>query len=81
MPHYKTPEDKLYYLDEDAVETHSHVLPEGSIHISDKEAKEIRLADEKKSLESATAEKVIDPVEKLKNFLAENIDVKELLGM
>ena len=81
MPHYKTLENILYYLDEDAVETHSHVLPEGSIYISDVEANEIRLANEKNSLESVTIEKVIDPIEKLKNFLAENSDVKELLGL
>lgn len=42
MPYYKYPENKLHFLDDVAFE---HLLPAGSVQITDEEAEAIRAAD------------------------------------
>lgn len=42
MPHYKTTENKLYFLDSEDFE---HVLPEGCVKITDEEAAQITEAN------------------------------------
>jgi hypothetical protein len=44
--HYKTPDNKLYYLDNDTASEWEHTLPEGSVQITDEEAAEIQAAQQ-----------------------------------
>jgi hypothetical protein len=39
MPHYKAPDNSLHFLDDDA---YAHLLPEGSVAITDEEAEALR---------------------------------------
>lgn len=71
MPYYKDTENKLHFIDDAQYE---YLLPAGSVQITDAEAEQIQSAQ---VVEQAV---VIDPVEKLKSFLAANPDVKVLLN-
>ena len=44
--HYKTPDNKLYYLDDDVAAEWEHTLPEGSVQITDEEAASIQAAQQ-----------------------------------
>jgi len=70
MPHYKDTENKLHWLDDEA---HEYLLPNGSVKITDAEAEQMATQEE------APIVQEIDPVDKLKAFLASNPDVAELL--
>jgi hypothetical protein len=72
MPNYKDTQNKLHWLDDEA---HEHLLPVGSVRITDVEDQEIRAAEVAPVVEAPT----VDPVDKLKAFLASNPDVAELL--
>lgn len=70
MPHYKDTENKVHFIDDVQFE---HFLPAGSVQITEAEAQELQV-------EAPVVQAVqIDPVDKLKSFLASNPDVAELL--
>lgn len=68
--YYKDTNNKLHWLDDEA---HEYLLPAGSVKITDAEAAQMAVQEE------APIVQVIDPVDKLKAFLASNPDVAELL--
>ena len=72
MPHYKAPDNSLHFLDDSGFE---NLLPEGCVQISDEEAESIRVAN------TPAPEPVVEinPVDKLKAFLAANPDVAALM--
>lgn len=72
MPNYKSPDNAVHFLDSVEFE---YLLPDGSIQITDEEAEAIRIAN----APVAEPEPVIDPVEKLRSFLASNPDVAAIL--
>jgi hypothetical protein len=73
MPHYKDTGNQLHFLDDTAFE---YMLPEGSVQISDEEADAIRAEQQA----ATPAPEPVEPVTKLKDFLAANPDVAALLG-
>jgi hypothetical protein len=73
MPYYKDTGNQLHFLDDTAFE---YMLPEGSIQITDEEAGAIRAEQDA----ATPAPEPVEPVTKLKDFLAANPDVAALLG-
>ena len=71
MPHYKDTENKLYFLDDAQFE---YLLPATSVQITEAEA------DQLQPKPDSVIEVVVDPVDKLKEFLSANPDVKALLN-
>ena len=72
MSYYKDTENKLHFIESDDF---SFVLPDGCVRITDTEAQELQALTQV----VINAAPMIDPVEKLKSFLASNPDVAELL--
>ena len=72
MPHYKDTNNQLHFLDDSGFE---YLLPEGCVQITDEEAEAIRIAN------TPAPEPVqeVNPVDKLKAFLAANPDVAALM--
>lgn len=72
MPYFKDKTGALHFLDDASF---AHLLPEGSVEITDVEAEAIRIA----SMPEPVSEHVVDPVDKLRQFLAANPDVTAIL--
>lgn len=70
--HYKAPDNSVHFLDD---ATFEYLLPVGSVAITDEEAEAIRIAN------TPAPEPVqeVNPVDKLKAFLAANPDVAALM--
>lgn len=77
MKHYKDPANNDLYAYESDGSQDEWIKP-GLIQITDAEADEIRMA---KIAEAEAAMVSVDPLEKLKQFLSANPDVKELLNV
>lgn len=73
MPHYKDANNQLHFLDDTGFE---YMLPQGSVQITDQEAEAIRVANMPPPPEPQPE---INPVDKLKAFLAANPDVAALM--
>ena len=73
MPHYKAPDNSLHFLDDSGFE---YLLPEGCVQITDEEAEAIRIAN---TPPAPPAPPEVNPVDKLKAFLAANPDVAALM--
>lgn len=72
MPYFKAPDNSVHFMDESDIERGmSALLPVGSVAITEEEAEQLRPAPL-----PVTAP---DPVEKLREFLAQNPDVVSLL--
>ena len=71
MPFYKAPDNSLHFIDPQ----YAYILPPGCVEITDEEAEAIRIA----SMPEPVSEPVVDPVEKLRAFLATNPDVAAIL--
>ena len=69
--HFKAPDNSLHFIEPEF----AHMLPAGYVPITDEEAEAIRIANAPVYVEPEP----IDPVQKLKDFLAANPDVKALL--
>lgn len=72
MQTYKAPDNSLHCVEPEF----AYLLPSGSVEITDAEADAIR-AEQQAVL---PAPEPVDPVTKLKDFLASNPDVAALLG-
>jgi len=72
MPHYKDTENNLHWLDDTGFE---HLLPEGCVQITDEEAVAISAANNP----APAPQTEVNPVDKLKAFLAANPDVAALM--
>lgn len=70
MPHYKAPDNSVHFIDSVVFE---HILPVGSVQITDEEADALRPAPE------VVEPVAVDPVEKLRAFLTANPDVQAIL--
>lgn len=70
--HYKAPDNSLHFLDDSGFE---HLLPEGCVQITDEEAEAIRIAN----TPAPESVQEVNPVDKLKAFLAANPDVAALM--
>jgi hypothetical protein len=53
MPHYKAPDNSLHFLDDDSF---AHLLPVGSVQITDEEAESLRPKTELTYVEKRAAE-------------------------
>ena len=71
MQTYKAPDNSLHCIDPEF----EFMLPVGSIQITEEEAEEIRIAN----TPDPVPEPVVDPVDKLRAFLAANPDVAAIL--
>ena len=69
MKTYKATDNSLHCIDPEF----AHLLPTGSIAITDEEADALRLIPE------SVVETVVDPVDKLRAFLLANPDVAAIL--
>lgn len=69
--HYKAPDNSIHFIEPEF----AYMLPPGCIEITDEEAEAIRIANTPKPIPKP----VVDPVEKLKAFLAANPDVAAIL--
>ena len=77
--HFKAPDNSLHSLsEEDILKGGRALLPIGSVAISDEEAEAIRKANQP-VVGPIAVEPQIDPVEKLRAFLAANPDVSAIL--
>lgn len=72
MPHYKDTANQLHFLDDAAFE---YMLPEGCVQITDEEAEAIRVAN----IPAPEPQPEVNPMDKLKAFLAANPDVAALM--
>lgn len=72
MPYYKDTSNKLHFIESEAF---AYILPTDVVEITEAEALDLQEA----AVLVMDAAPVIDPVEKLKSFLASNPDVAELL--
>lgn len=72
MQTYKAPDNSLHCIEPEF----AYLLPSGSVEITDAEADAIRT----KQQTALSTPEPVDPVIKLKNFLAANPDVAALLG-
>lgn len=70
MPHYKSPDNAVHFLDSADFE---YLLPVGSIQITVEEAEALRPSHKPVIVEEVT------PIEKLQTFLQSNPDVAALL--
>ncbi len=70
MPHFKAPDESLHFLDDVSF---AHLLPAGCVEIGEAEADAIREAQ--RPPEPPT----IEPIDKLRAFLAANPDVAAIL--
>lgn len=73
MPHYKDSNNGLHFLDDAEFE---YLLPLGCVQITDEEAEAIRVANMPPPPEPQPE---VNPVDKLKAFLAANPDVAALM--